>query len=181
MSRLTTSELQRFYAGEEALFRRLVDDHSPHLLALVRSFAVDLDEAHDLVQETWQRAYAKRMSYSGSGPLLGWLYAVCRNVCLASVRKQAARRRTELDGVASSDFAAAYPDETAERAELRRSIKRALMELPDRERDVVVLRMLEQKSTRETAEALGCAEGTVKAALHHALKKLQVAMEVWVR
>ena len=55
------------------------------------------------------------------------------------------------------------------------------MELPERERDIVVLRMLYQRSIRETAEALGCAEGTVKAALHHALKKLQNSMEVWVQ
>jgi RNA polymerase sigma factor (sigma-70 family) len=55
------------------------------------------------------------------------------------------------------------------------------MELPDRERDVVILRMLEGRSTREAAEALGCAEGTVKATLSHALKKLHSSMEIWVR
>ena len=54
------------------------------------------------------------------------------------------------------------------------------MDLSESERDVVVLRMLEQRSTRETADALRCAEGTVKATLHHALKKLQHSMEVWV-
>ncbi len=55
------------------------------------------------------------------------------------------------------------------------------MDLPERERDVVVLRMLYERSTRETAEVLGCAEGTVKSTLPHALKKLQVSMEVWVQ
>ncbi len=59
-------------------------------------------------------------------------------------------------------------------------VRTALMDLSERERDVVVLRMLEQRSTHETADALRCAEGTVKATLHHALKKLQHSMEVWV-
>ena len=73
------------------------------------------------------------------------------------------------------------PHLDAEHSALHESINRALMELPERERDVVVLRMLYQRSTREAAEALGCAEGTVKAALHHALKKLQNSMEAWVQ
>ena len=67
-----------------------------------------------------------------------------------------------------------------ERSALRESINRALMEIPERERDVVVLRMLHERSTQETAAAFGCAEGTVKSTLHHALKKLQVSMEVWI-
>ncbi len=142
MNPLTSHDLSRFRTGEEAVFRRVVEDYSPRLLAFVRPFAADLDDAHDLLQEMWHRAYEKRRSFSGSGSLLGWLYAVCRTVCLAS-----AERRTARGGLAAGSPLA---------------------------------RMLRQRSTRETAEMLGCAEGTVKATLHHALKKLQISTEVWV-
>ncbi len=178
MSALTRQDLSGFRDGDGAVFRRVVEAYSPRLVAFVRPFADDLDEAHDLLQQMWHRAYEKRRSYSGSGTLLGWLYAVSRTVCLASVERRASR-----DGLAAgSPLAPDSPDpqHDVEQAMLRESIHRAVMELPERERDVVVLRMLRQRSTRETAEMLGCAEGTVKATLHHALKKLQKSMEVWV-
>ncbi|MFQ5890586.1 MAG: RNA polymerase sigma factor, partial [Gemmatimonadota bacterium] len=82
MSRLVGLELAGFHSGDGELFRRLVEQHSPRLLAIARSFAADVEEAHDLVQETWRRAFEKRRTYRGSGTLSGWLYAVCRSVCL---------------------------------------------------------------------------------------------------
>ncbi len=173
MSRPSEDELRRFRAGDEALYRRLVAGHSPRLLALARSFARDMDEAHDLLQETWQRIYRKRDRFDGSGTWMGWFYAVCRNVCLARSRH---RRPEERLDEQTAGPARANPATDAERLELRRSIYTAVMELPPRERDVVVLRLVEGRSTRETASELGCAEGTVKAALHHALRKLQGRM-----
>lgn len=176
MSRLTGNDLARFHAGDPESFRRLVEDYSSRLLAAALSYARDADDAHDLVQETWSRAYAKRVSYSGAGTILGWLYAICRNVCRS-------RARRAHHAIASADAVAVTltPDVETERAELRRRLHDAIGQLPDRERDVVVLRMVEGRSTREAAAIMGCAEGTIKAALHHAVKKLQAAMEVWTR
>ena len=181
MTRLTREELILFREGDETVFRRLVDAFSPRLLAFTRSYAADLDDAHDLLQEAWKRAYEKRATLSGSGTILGWLYTVCRSVCLSTIRARNSRSRVVLDPEMHMGNPPLGPDASAERGELRRSIYEALSELPQRERDVVILRMLEQRSTRETAEQLGCAVGTVKASLHHALAKLQTSMEAWVQ
>ncbi len=180
LSRLTSDELARFRAGDETIFRRVVDAYSPRLLAFLRSFATDLDEAHDLLQDVWHRAYDKRGTYSGSGTLLGWLYAISRSTGLAAGKKRSVRDRVTVEHAYHTGAPPANPDVATERAALRRSLRHALVELPEREREVVILRMIEQRSTRETAAALDCAEGTVKAALHHALKKLQSSMEAWV-
>lgn len=179
LSRLGDDELAAFHRGDEDVFRSLVERHSPRLLAFVRPFAADADHAHDLLQDTWQRVVEKRRRFSGDGSLVGWLWAVCRNVCLGADRRAAARSGPLHMGNYPIGTPPTEPDAAVEQLELRRSIHRAVMELPERERGVVVLRMLEQRSTRETAEILGCAEGTVKASLHHALKKLQVAMDGW--
>ena len=99
---------------------------------------------------------------------------------LAAARKRGARDHIAID---PAEHVGAPPQDPAvllERTELRRSVAEAIMELPDREREVVVLRLLHHRSTRETADMLECAEGTVKAALHHATRKLQSSMEVWV-
>ena len=179
---MNRSELERFRAGDPELFRTLVDELSPRLLAVTRSFAGDADEAEELLQQVWVRAYRKRTAYSGSGSLTAWLHTLCRNVCLDERRKR--RRPAEPDGqerwtaseAASSD---AQPSLTAERAALSAAVRRAVLSLPDRQRDTVILRMLEGRTTRETARALGCAEGTVKAALHQALKKLKPHLQEW--
>ena len=177
MSRLTASELRSFQRGDEALFRRLVEEYTPRLLALARSYTSDGDAARDLVQETWSRAYARRQSFSARGTLLGWLYALCRNVCRGALRERGRRQTAMRQPRGLVGDSPVGPDEEMDRAERRRSIRRAIGELPDRQRDVVILRLLEGLSVRETAAELGCAEGTVKASLHQALNNLRKSME----
>lgn len=115
------------------------------------------------------------------GSFAGWLYSVCRSVCLAAERKRSTRDSTLADVGLTRGAPPPAPDTAAEDEEMRRSLQRAVMELPAREREVVVLRLVEGRSVRETALAMGCAEGTVKAALHHAMRKLEANMEVWAR
>ena len=69
--------------------------------------------------------------------------------------------------------ALAPPDDGAKRAELRGKLVDAVADLPPRERDAVELRLVQGLSTKKAAQRMECAEGTVKAALHHARQKLQ--------
>ena len=174
-------DLARFHLGDETLLVEVIDVYSPRLQTLVRSFARQPADARDLLQETWRQICLKRTSYSGTGPLLSWCYAVCRNVCLTATRRRHLRFEPlfdgDLDRLPTSPWL--RPDTLAQNAALRRDVSRALRRLPRRERAVLVLRLVEQRSTRETAETLSCAEGTVKATLHHAVKKMQVAMKAW--
>jgi len=176
--RFGAEDARRFRDGDRALFRRLVDHLSPRLLAVTRSFAIDEDEAHDLLQETWLKAWRRRETFESTGTIQGWLYAVCRSVCLSksSVRPEAPGA-VAADAIAAGDTGS--PAAVAERSELRTAIQHALLELPDREREVAQLRLADGFSTRETAEALGIAEGTVKATLHNAIRKLRRSMENW--
>lgn len=176
MIQLDGADLRRFHAGDEKIFRRIVEAHSPRLLAMLRSFVSDDDAAHDLLQDVWHRAYRKRQTFQARGTLLGWLLAVSRSVGSSA----ASRRALDVAGVDPDTLRAEVGAERhAESAELRRDLRAAIAALSDRERDVVVLRLLEQRSTRETAERLGIAEGTVKATLHHAVQKLKESMGAW--
>lgn len=167
-------DLQRFHAGDEGLFTELVRTHSPRLLPQLRRYAgVDAD-AHDLLQETWLRAYAKRRSFEGRGSFIGWLLVVARNVGAAAVRRRVRRPVTEE----LPDLAAPHDQESIT---LRDSLRDAVLALPERQREVVLLRLVEGLSTTETARLLGCAEGTVKATLHHATRKLRELLREGVR
>jgi len=172
---VTSRELAAFRRGDEVYFRKLIEAHSPRLLACARSFLPDVEEARDVVQDVWVRAYERRRSYSEAGSLLAWLLTICRNACLSAVRRGAVRERASGTlGVehAVRPSAAADPSADVQRSEVRTAVYAAVADLPDRQRSVVTLRILEGRSTDQTAETLGIATGTVKATLHNALKNL---------
>jgi RNA polymerase sigma factor (sigma-70 family) len=113
--------------------------------------------------------YRKRMTYDARGSFAGWLFTVARSVGMNAV---SARRGHLVQQQADSAVAA-----DADGLQLRTALHDAVMTLPQRQRDVVLLRLVEGMSTAETAQRLGCAQGTVKASLHHALRKLQLLLK----
>ena len=166
---MTPADLRSFRRGEEWIFRRLIAEHSPRLLAYLRSYAVDRAEAEEWAQATWVRVFERRGALRSGGSFLGWLLVIGRSVALDEKRRL---RRAPSAPDATVAAPGPAPNDIAERAERAERVRRAVLELPDRQRETVVLRMLEGRTTRETALAMGCAEGTVKAALHRALRTL---------
>lgn len=171
----------RFQEGEEAAFRTVLQRFSPRILAFLRSRAEDEDQVQDLLQETWIRAFAHRARCAAPEAFSAWTLSIARNVARDHFRSEEARRERESGDsrsvVPGSFSAGSRPDADLESQEARTEITRALLSLPDLQRDVAVLRLLEGLSTRETAERLGCAEGTVKASLHRALGKLKSRLQ----
>ena len=162
---LPNVDLDRFHAGDERLFTELVRSYSPRLLPHLRRYSQSADtDINDLLQEVWLRAFQKRRGFDGRGSLFGWLLTICRTVGMSAVRKHA-----QVAPV--TEMSATMPD--VNRNLERTRLHEAVDELPERQRDVVILRVVEDKSTAETARILGCAEGTVKAALHAAMHKLK--------
>jgi RNA polymerase sigma-70 factor, ECF subfamily len=172
-------ELERFHAGDADLFRSLIEHESPRLLGYAMRLTRGSVAAHELVHDTWVRAFEKRRTYTGDGLLLGWLLAICRSLHFAEHR-----RRKRFDERILPQFARERQDEVSdgsERLALQRSLADAIGRLPHQQRDVVLCRVVEDLSVRETARRLGIAEGTVKAALHQALRKLRTLLHEWSR
>jgi RNA polymerase sigma-70 factor (ECF subfamily) len=163
-------DLGRFHAGDEAFFAGLVRGYSPRLLPMLRRYAGTGADVNDILQDVWLRAFAKRHTFAGRGSFYGWLLAVSRTVGMAAVRK---RMREPAAQVLAEIAVANDPDVGL----LRDVLRDAVITLPDRERDVVLLRLVEGLSTAETARRLQCAEGTVKATLHHATRKLRLRLK----
>ena len=167
-------DLDRFHAGDEALFAELVAAYSPRLLPQLRRYAGADADAEDILQEVWLRTYSKRKTFDGRGSFFGWLLTVSRTVGIAAVRK-----RMRDPGVEGLPEVAARGDPDA--GMLGDTLRDAVLALSARQREVVLLRLVEGMSTAETACLLRCAEGTVKATLHQATRKLQVLLKETVR
>jgi RNA polymerase sigma-70 factor (ECF subfamily) len=164
-------DIERFHAGDERLFSELVRTYSPRLLPQLRRYAqTGSHEATDLLQEVWLRAFQKRRGFDGRGSLFGWLLTICRTVGMAAITRPAAF--TPLNAADHVAVAEQLEPAIERRIEYQR-VRLAVDELPPRQREVLLLRITEERSTAETAQILGVAEGTVKASLHAAIHKLQ--------
>jgi RNA polymerase sigma-70 factor, ECF subfamily len=145
------------------------------------SLLADADLAHDATQETAVRFLRQLPGFRGESQLRTWSLGIALNVVRELKRQRGrARTRAELDGGQLSDsFIPAHRGERslpladAERSEERDRLRSVLADLPDRQREAIVLRFLEELSVEQTAAAMGCAQGTVKATVHQALRSLR--------
>lgn len=135
----------------------------------------DPEEAEDLVQEAFLRAYRHRADFDGDSEVSTWLYRITVNIYLNEQRRNRpqAQGKVDVPPTGSRITGADPPGETAQRRHLHDQIRAAFQVLTPRERTAVTLRHVSRKSTELTAEIMGVAEGTVKSLLYRGLRKLR--------
>ena len=143
------------------------------MLAMIRCYASDDDRADELLQESWVRIYRKRARFSGKGSFEGWALAVSRNVCRMSLREQSALVRLSLHDHGDLPDPAGGPAVQLARRRRAKALYAALDRLTDRERQAIVLRLLEGRRPAEVAELMGVKKVSVRSLVHRGLKKLR--------
>jgi RNA polymerase sigma-70 factor (ECF subfamily) len=173
--------------GDAAAVRLLIRQHNQRLYRIARSIVRDDGEAEDVLQEAYARAFTNLAAFRGEARLGTWLARIVMNEALGRLRGR--RPTVELntvieDGAREAEiipFPNANPELDPETAvaqrELRSLLERAIDELPDSFRTVLVARLIEGMSVEETAELLGIVPETVKTRLHRARRLLRDAME----
>ena len=159
--------------NREALTAMLCSLQDPwHRMSL--SLLGDPDLARDATQETAVRFVQQLRSFRGDSQLRTWSLGICLNV-VRELRRGRLRHLSLEDGAepAGNRDSQPPPDVAAERAEDCQSLRSVLGALPDRQREALVLRFFEGLSVRQTAQAMQCAQGTVKATVHQALRALR--------
>ena len=169
----TAFDREGFRKGDRALFRHLVRETSPRMLRVIRGYARDDDHAADLLQACWIHIYRKRARFSGTGSFLGWAMTVCRNVCRMEARKRQRVPLIRLDDHGDLPDPAPGPAEQRTRQQRAEALYAALERLTARERDAILLRALEGRSTAEVARILEAKEASVRSLIHRGLKKLR--------
>ena len=130
----------------------------------------DGDRARDATQETAVRFLQRLPTWRGDGTLKTWSFGIALNV-VREMRRKGATIDPSL--TAGPGRAGSLPADSAERAERSQLLHDALMLLPERQREALMLRFFENLTTQETANAMHCAVGTVKATVHQALRTLR--------
>jgi RNA polymerase sigma-70 factor (ECF subfamily) len=146
----------------------------------------DVERAREATQETAVRFLRQLPLFRGDSSIRTWALGIAINVAREMRRSpRAATGVAEWDELSASlaDGRRASrppPDVAAELAEQRDRLRAVLDDLPERQREAVVLRFLEELSVEETAAAMQCAAGTVKATVHQALRSLRQRLKVFV-
>lgn len=137
---------------------------------LCLSLLRDPDLARDAVQETALRFLRNLPEFSGQSQIKTWSFGIAINV-VREIRRQ---RRFDPDvDLIEAETTSAGPIASAVETEQRSVLHAVLADLPQRQREAIVLRFFEELSVEQTAAAMQCAEGTVKATVHQALRELR--------
>jgi RNA polymerase sigma-70 factor (ECF subfamily) len=158
-------------AGDRGAFEELVRRHADRLYAVVLRFVADADEAEEVTQEAFLRAWRSIGRFEGKSQFFTWLYRIGINEA-----KRRAERRPAAGLVSSIEDSpiddapdwSESPQFRAEQADVRGVLERAVRSLPLEYRAPLVLRDVEGLSTREAAEAMGLGEAAFKSRLHRA-------------
>jgi RNA polymerase sigma-70 factor (ECF subfamily) len=168
--------LDRARHGEERAFRLLVERYEHRVSSVVTAMLGPGEEAEDVGQETFIRFFRSIDRFRGEASLGTYLTRIAINLsrnALRRGRRQAERFESRDDPELRGSDSAIEAEEEVERRELRRRVRSAVDRLDGKHRAVVVLRMMEGYSTKETAAILEIPEGTVLSRLSRAMKKLE--------
>ena len=173
-----TDLLGRFRAGDETAFDEVVRRYQERVYQFVHRVVGDCEDAADITQETFIRAYGKLQEFRGDSSLFTWLYRIALNMSINLLRKKRLRSFVSLrDSAGPELWAQGGPEVDAAASRLRARVEDAIAGLPPRQRSIFVLRQYDQLSHREIAEVVGSSEGAVRAGYFHALRKLRSALQ----
>jgi RNA polymerase sigma-70 factor (ECF subfamily) len=174
--------VQAFAAGDDSAFEPLVRRHEELVLRIVRRYARDLDDARDLAQKTFVRAFeASRRTwqrpFAARAPFQRWLVRIAVNLARNHVRDAARWAHAPLEDAEAAAAPAGQGGEGALGAlihdERTARVRRAILGLPPRQREVLTLRLDAELSFAEIAAALEISENAAKVNFHHAAKRLR--------
>ncbi len=170
--------------GDLDAFGKLVALHRSRVFSMLVQIVRNEEDAWDIAQEGFVKAWRALHTFKGDSAFFTWLFRITRNLAIDHLRKRERRAETRLDETYPSEAAGASPaaspakhtdspDERAWQSEIASRIDKALGELSDEHREVIVLRELHGLDYNEIASVMGCSVGTVMSRLFYARKKLQ--------
>lgn len=157
-----------FKSGDPNAFDAIVRRFQDRIFRLAAVYLYDEQQAADATQEVFVRSFKGLRRFQFRSAPFTWLYRATRNVCHEYNRKRHSEALPDDLPDTSS-----VPERQVSSLETARQVRSLVAKLPERQREVVMLRLFEELSVKEAALAMGCREGTVKALLHKAMNNLR--------
>lgn len=166
--------------GDQRAFEELVDRHKRRAYHIAFDFTRDAEDAKDLSQEAFLKAFTNLKNFDGRSSFYTWFYRILVNLCLDHKRRHKRFASEEFDESATGALEPSHeparpasPDQQVLARQISMKVDAALQALPARQRAAFVLKNHQGLSIKEIAELLDTAEGTVKVHLHRAVRALR--------
>ena len=157
--------VDRLLSGDPRAIDEAVDTYSKPLFAFILRTVDDQASAEDIYQETWIRVVRHIGGFRRESKFSTWLFQIALNLCRSAMRRGMNREFIPLE---DAPDLAQDPDVDAESLIRAQQVRKMVASLPEKMREVVVLRYYNDKNEQEIAEILDCPLGTVKSRLHRA-------------
>ena len=183
--------VRQVQGGDVAAFDQLIHKYRTRIFGVVYHLTSNREDAADLTQDAFIKAFQSIHRFSGQSSFFTWLYRIAINGTLSHLRKNRTRsffslERMNSDEPVSKEIIAALTDKTgAERdtyvRELQEKLNEAMLKLSISHRTVVTLFEIDGLSHQEIAEVMDCSVGTVRSRLHYAKQLLQAELQPYLR
>jgi RNA polymerase sigma-70 factor (ECF subfamily) len=163
-------------AGRPGAFDLIVERHRRPVYQLCYRYVGNHEDASDLAQDVFLRAYRGLKNFRGQSSLSTWLYRIAVNVCLNRVTA----KTPQTESIDAHQFVDVHSESAPEillKDERGARVRAAIAQLPPKQRSTLILRMYHEMSHQQIAEALGSSVGAVKANFFHALGNLKKLLQ----
>ncbi|MFP6886005.1 MAG: sigma-70 family RNA polymerase sigma factor [Opitutales bacterium] len=184
------SLVERAQKGDLVAFDSLTIKYRQRLLSVIYNMTSNREDAADLTQEAFVKAFRSIGKFKGKSSFFTWLYRIGVNVTLSHLQKNKARRFFSFENLSEevnqeTAFEVLASRSKTERPtllnELQEKLNEALQKLSNKHRTIVVLFEIEGLSHKQIAEIMKCSEGTVRSRLHYAKQQLQAYLSDYLK
>ena len=170
-------ELYREEGKEKYAFNLIVKAYSERLYWHVRKMVASHDDANDIIQNTFIKAWDALPEFRGESRLFTWLYRIATNEALTFLKRKKARAFLSLTDYSKQLENKLEADPYFNGDATQKALHKAILKLPEKQRVVFNMRYFDEMKYEEISEVLGTSVGALKASYHHAFQKIQHSLE----
>lgn len=173
--------IEHYRNGHKDAFNDLVYRWQERIHRFAYRYFADSNDASDITQKTFIRAYYKLDTLKDTGKFSSWIYRIANNICIDETRRNGSRKRDSLESWIENGKLVTdkTPESSLEKSDMGIWMQKALLAIPDDQRTVLILKEYEGLKFREIAEILQVSENTVKSRMYYGLKALRKVFKKW--
>ena len=164
-------------ARQREAFARIVKEYSEQLYWQIRRLVLSHDDANDILQNTFIKAWTNIEYFRGDAKMSTWLYRIALNECLTFLNKQRASQQMSIDEADTEIMNQLESDTYFDGDETQKVFLQAIKQLPEKQQMIFNLKYFKEMKYEEISEILGTSIGALKASYHHAVKKIESFLE----
>jgi RNA polymerase sigma-70 factor (ECF subfamily) len=158
-------------------FSKLVSEYSEKLYWQIRKMVLSHDDANDILQDVFIKAWTNLENFRGDAKLTTWLYRIAINESITFLNKKRNQNNVSIDDEESLVFNTLSSDDYFDGDEAQLQLQQAIESLPEKQRIVFQMKYFEEMKYEDMSDILGTSVGALKASYHHAVKKIEKKIE----